>query len=246
MLSEGFLYRRLAGIVPCALRDVAGGALVLRNKWQVASARDVFLSSHYWRLFDQLDAPPSLIVDLGGHCGHFVVLCELVLEERFGAGSARYLIVEGLPELVDNVRSTLADTGLESRCTVRHGLVGRREGSAVLRSGSANLLETSAVMRHDGEARGVSVPYIDLLRELPEGATIDILKVDIEGSEYDLCASYPTLLERTRLVAMEVHDVGRPMDDVLGALKAAGLEPCAPHIKKGPNLLVLFKRRAPV
>src|SRR5262245_65517173 len=100
MLSEGFLYRRLAGFVPCALPGVAGGSLLLRNKWQVSSLRDVFLSSHYWRLFEHLDAPPSLIVDLGGHCGHFVVLCELVLEERFGGSAAQYLVVEGLGELV--------------------------------------------------------------------------------------------------------------------------------------------------
>jgi FkbM family methyltransferase len=242
MLSQGFLYRRLAAIMPCVLPGVAAGALVLRNKWQVASLRDVFLSSHYWRLFDQLDAPPSLVVDLGGHCGHFVVLCELLLEERFGASEARYLIVEGLPELVDIIRSTLADTGLGSRATVLHGLVGRREGSAILRSGSANLLETSAVLHRDG-ARAVSVPYLDLLRHVPDGEAIDILKVDIEGSEYDLVASYPTLLQRARLVAMEIHDVGQPAQSVLDALAAAGLEPCAPHIRKGPNLLVLFKRK---
>jgi FkbM family methyltransferase len=242
MLSDGFLYRRLAGIMPCALPGVAGGSLLLRNKWQVASLRDVFLSSHYWRLFDHLDRAPSLVVDLGGHCGHFVVLCELVLEERFGPSATRYLIVEGLSELIDGIQTTLADTGLAPRSTVLHGLVGRREGSATLRSGPSNLLETSAVMQH-GERRGVEVPYLDLLRHIPDQTPIDILKVDIEGSEYDLVASYPTLLERTRLVAMEIHDVGQPITNVLGALEAAGLEACLPHIRKGPNLLVLFKRK---
>jgi FkbM family methyltransferase len=242
MLPEGFLYRRLAGIVPCVLPDVARGALVLRNKWQVASLRDVFLSSHYWRLFDQLDAPPSFIVDLGGHCGHFVVLCELVLEERFGASDARYLVVEGLPELVDNIRSTVADTGLASRCTIVHGLVGKREGSAQLKSGRSNLLEASVVMGQ-GEQRGGQVAYVDLLKHIPDGVTIDILKVDIEGSEYDLLANYPTLLERTRVVAMEVHDVGRPVSEVFQALERAGLQPCLPHMRKGPNQLVLFRRK---
>lgn len=245
MLSQGFLYRRLARIVPCALPGVAGGSLVLRNKWQVASLRDVFLSSHYWRLFDQLETPPSLIVDLGGHCGHFVVLCELVLEERFGASQARYLIVEGLPDLIDEIRATLDDTGLGARATVLHGLAGRRDGFAVLKSGSANLLETSAILRQDGP-RSVRVPYVDLLRHLPDGQTIDILKVDIEGSEYDLVANYPAVLARTRLVAMEIHDVGQPAQVVLDALAASGLVPCEPHIRKGPNLLVLFKRNTRV
>jgi FkbM family methyltransferase len=241
MLPDGFLYRRLAGIAPCALPGVAGGSLLLRNKWQVSSLRDVFLSSHYWRIFDHLDAPPSLVVDLGGHCGHFVVLCELVLEERFGGSDARYVVVEGLAELVSNINATLVDTRLGARATVVHGLAGRRSGSAQLRSGASNLLEASVVMG-GGEKRGGEVAYVDLLRHIPEGATIDILKVDIEGSEYDLVDNYPTLLERTRLLAMEIHKTERPISVLLETLAAAGLRPCLPHIQKGPNLLVLFKR----
>jgi FkbM family methyltransferase len=241
MLSEGFLYRRLAGFVPCALPGVAGGSLLLRNKWQVASLRDVFLSSHYWRIFEHLDGPPSFVVDLGGHCGHFVVLCELVLEERFGESHARYLVVEGLAELVDNIRATFADTRLGSRATVVHGLAGRRSGTAQLRSGPSNLLEAS-VVSGNGDRRGGEVAYVDLFRHVPDGTMIDILKVDIEGSEYDLVDAYPTLLERTRLLAMEVHQTDRPAAGLLQAIEAAGLRPCLPHIHKGPNLLVLFKR----
>src|SRR5688500_6199449 len=107
MLSDGFLYRRIAPAAPCALRNVADGSLLLRNKWQVASLRDVFLSSHYWRLFEHLETPPVFVVDLGGHCGHFPVLCEMVIQERFGQSAARYLIVEGMAKLVENIHATL-------------------------------------------------------------------------------------------------------------------------------------------
>jgi FkbM family methyltransferase len=241
MLPEGFLYRRLAGFVPCALPGVAGGSLLLRNKWQVSSLRDVFLSSHYWRLFEHLETPPALVVDLGGHCGHFVVLCELVLEERFGKSEARYVVVEGLAELVDNIRATFADTRLAARATVVHGLAGRRSGTAQLRSGASSLLGAS-VVTGTGEKRGGEVAYVDLLSHIPDGAMIDILKVDIEGSEYDLVDAYPTLLERARLLAMEIHQTARPASVLLEGIAAAGLRPCLPHIQKGPNLLVIFKR----
>jgi FkbM family methyltransferase len=244
MLPEGFLYRRLAKYLPCALPGVAGGALVLRNKWQVASARDVFLSAHYWRIFEHLDAAPELVVDLGGHCGHFVVLSELAQEERFGSSGTRYIVVEGLSELVDNIRQTLSDTGLESRCSVVHGLVGKRSGSAVLVRGRSNLLDASAVIRPAAETQSAEVPYIDLLKHVPAPVFIDLLKMDIEGSEYDFVENYAELLERTRLLAMEIHDVGEPINRVLSALEAAGLTPCLPHIRKGNNLLVIYKREA--
>ncbi len=244
MLPEGFLYRRLAKYLPCALPGVADGALVLRNKWQVASLRDVFLSAHYWRLFEHLDAAPEFVVDLGGHCGHFVVLSELVQEERFGSRNTRYLVVEGLSELVDNIRETVSDTGLENRCSIVHGLVGKRSGSAALMRGRSNLLDASAVTRPATVAQSTDVPYVDLLRHVPPSASIDVLKVDIEGSEYDFVENYAELLERTRLLAMEIHDVGEPIERVLDALDAAGLTPCLPHIRKGNNLLVIYKREA--
>jgi FkbM family methyltransferase len=240
VFSGGFLYRRLAGVAPCALLGVADGALVLRNKWQVSSLRDVFLSSHYWRLFEHIEERPASIVDLGGHCGHFVVLCELILEEKFGRSDARYLIVEGFADLVGEIHRTLADTGLSSKCRVVHGLAGLRQGEGQLRSGAQNLLDAS-VVSETGVKRGTKVPYIDLLAHVPEGP-IDILKVDIEGSEHDLVDNYPTLFERARLVVMEVHDVGRPIDRLLQALEAAGLQPKLPHIQKGPHLLVTYKR----
>jgi FkbM family methyltransferase len=242
VLPEGFLYRRLAGLAPCALLGVAEGALVLRNKWQVSSLRDVFLSSHYWRLFEHLDAPPASVVDLGGHCGHFPILCELVIQERFGHSDARYVIVEGLGELVGEIQQTLADTGLSSRCRVVHGLVGLRDGEGQLRSNPHNLLESSAVS-NVGDARSAPVPYIDLFAHIPEGP-IDVLKIDIEGSEHDLVESYPTLFERTRLVAMEVHDMGRPSEPLFRAMEAAGLKAQLPHIHKGKQTLVLYKREA--
>jgi FkbM family methyltransferase len=244
MLPEGFLYRRLAKFAPCTLTGVAEGALLLRNKWQVASFRDVFLSAHYWRIFEHLDKAPELVVDLGGHCGHFAVLSELVQEERFGKSTTRYLIVEGLSELVENIRSTLSDTGLESRCDIVHGLVGKRSGSAVLRRGRSNLLEASTVTPPSNETQGTEVPFIDLFDHLSPSTSIDILKVDIEGSEYDFVDNYGSLLARTNLVAMEIHDVGRPIDHVFGALDAAGLTPCLPHIRKGKNVLVIYKREA--
>ena len=157
-----------------------------------------------------------------------------------GAASAKYLIVEGFADLVAEIHRTLADTGLTARCRVIHGLAGLRQGEGQLRSGSQNLLDAT-VASDTGVKRGTKVPYIDLLALVPDGP-IDILKVDIEGSEHDLIDSYPTLFERARLVVMEVHDVGRPIDRVLQALEAAGLQPKLPHIQKGPHLLVTYKR----
>src|SRR5215211_4528271 len=117
MFDPGFVYRRLARFAPCVLPSVGAGRIVLRDKGVVASARDVFLSAHYWRLFEFLDEPPKLVVDLGAHCGHFTVLLHLVITERFGHDHAKYHLVEAVPSLVRKARKTLQEAGLESQVT---------------------------------------------------------------------------------------------------------------------------------
>ena len=48
------------------------------------------------------------------------------------------------------------------------------------------------------------VPYVNLDTFVPAGI-IDLLKVDIEGSEELLFETYPDLLRRTKILAVEFH-----------------------------------------
>lgn len=94
-MDRGFLYRRLARFFPVCFPHLACGGITLANKHQLASFSEVFLNPHYWRLFEVLPSPPKTIVDLGGNCGLFPVLCEIVVRSRFGDCVAEYAMPKG-------------------------------------------------------------------------------------------------------------------------------------------------------
>ena len=83
----------------------------------------------------------------------------------------------------------------------RHGLAGRRGGIGFIAQGAAHL-ENAVGPANRHAAR---VPYLDL-DSIGEGLeAIDLLKVDIEGSEADLVANYPDLIRESRVLAAELH-----------------------------------------
>ena len=243
MTSTGFLFRRLARFLPCVFPHVGGGTLSLQNKYDIASLRDVFLSTHYWRAFEHLPSPPRRIVDLGAHCGHFSVLCHLGQLERFGADNAEYLLVEALPLLVPRIQRVVGEAGFSTQVKVVQGLVGKKEGTAGFETDPRNLLSSRAVSSaSNGHSPRLS--YVDLDTVVPPGATIDILKIDIEGSEYDLIETYPHLLRSTRLLLIEVHGATEDQIRFEQKLTALGFAPLSPTIvKEGERLLCCGNER---
>jgi FkbM family methyltransferase len=242
MPSQGFLYRRIAAVAPCAFPHVGSGVLTLRNKYDIASVRDVFMSTHYWRAFEHVTSPPELIVDLGAHCGHFSLLCHLALLEKFGVDQADYLLVEANPRLLPQIRRVIDEAGFFDQVKIVQGLVGKKEGSASFQSDPRNLLSSRAVPA-TGNGTTPSLPYIDLDAIIPPGPTVDLLKIDIEGSEYDLLEYYPHLFQAAKLVLIEVHGPSEDQQRFEQNLAALGLVPFSPAIIKESERLLLYGSR---
>lgn len=242
-LPSGFWFRRFARLIPCVFRNVGGGFLALRSKWEVASARDVFLSAHYWRMFDHIKQAPSLVLDLGAHCGHFMVVCETITVEKFGFIGTRYIAVEPLEEMISLLRSVMSGIGATSRLNVVKGLVGQRCGGASVFSSTKSRMDTSIFQANaEMQMRGESVSYVDLEALVPAEADVDILKLDIEGAEYDFIDAYSDLLRRTRMLAVELHPIeGKSMDTFIASLYGMGFKSCSSPIMKpdGCRLLLL-------
>lgn len=204
MTPSGFLYRRLSDLIPCVFQHVGKGGLSLRGKFEIASFRDVFMSSNYWRLFDHLTEPPKRIVDLGAHCGHFSILCNTCILERFGEDHASYILVEALPMLVPRIQRAISEVGLEHQARIIQGVVGRKSGDAFFQRKQNSLLDSKASLQKVSDTDQV-LQYIDLDQLIPQQQSIDILKIDIEGSEYDLLSNYESLFRRAKLVFIETH-----------------------------------------
>jgi FkbM family methyltransferase len=240
MSSSGFLYRRLAGVLPCVFSHVGTGSLSLRNKYDMASLRDVFMSAHYWRVFDHMPAAPKRVVDLGAHCGHFSVLCHLAMLERFGADSADYLLVEAMPLLIPQIHRVVDECGFASQVKIIEGLVGKKSGIAGFQTDPRNLLSSQAVPHATNGNIIRQLSYLDLDTVILPGAPIDVLKIDIEGSEFDLIENYPHLFRAAKLLLIEVHGDTEKQLGFERDLVTAGFSPLSPTIVKETERLLCY------
>jgi FkbM family methyltransferase len=247
MASTGFLYRRVARFVPCVFPHVGTGRLSLQSKYDIASLRDVFMSTHYWRAFEHMIEPPKLVVDLGAHCGHFSLLCHVGLLERFGIDPARYILIEALPELVKQIGRVVEEAGFAKQVQVVQGLVGQKEGTANFHSDPHNLLSSRVGAKPEGKsgANSKTLAYRDLDELVPAGSVIDLLKIDIEGSEFDLMRNYRHVIQAAKLLLIEVHGTPEVQKSFEQDLAAAGFAPLSPSIVKETERLICYGRVAP-
>ncbi|HLH56774.1 MAG TPA: FkbM family methyltransferase [Verrucomicrobiae bacterium] len=238
---SSFLYRRLARWITCEVQLLGEHRLALNNKFQVNSLQDVFCHPFYWQLFGWIPQPPSLVVDLGAHCGHFSMLADVCFETQFGSCQPQYVMVEPNPKLSQVIRSNLAQSGLCRRHSIFEGLVGsKRAGFDDLWVCPSNFLSASLVKGPGTHA--LKAEYVDLDAAIPPG-NIDLLKVDIEGAEYELLDSYPTLLDRVSRVMIEVHErPGSGPEAIFGTLQAAGLRIKGSPLKNGSATLAMYER----
>jgi FkbM family methyltransferase len=208
---------------PIAVRQGKARAMItcyrvlsgVREIW----VRDVYLGRGFLSI-----APDGVVVDLGANMGAFTLLAL-----AHGA-NVRVVAVEADPVECGRFEKNLALNGWADRTKIVRAFVGGRTQFQV------DLAATG---------RTAAVPTIDPAQLLAmAGGQIDLLKCDIEGSEFELFASAGPLLAACRQIAMELHpDAGDPTQ-VIELLRSNGFE--VRHGTHGPTVLAQARRAAPV
>jgi FkbM family methyltransferase len=146
----------------------------------------------------------DVVVDLGANAGLFTVLAAKL--------ASRVVAVEAQSGYVAKLRENLARHGCSDQVAVEFAAVGA----------GAGLFGTGRLRR---EAHYSDEPRISTMDELVARhglARIDFLKIDVEGSEFDLFAHDTGWLDVVDRLAMEVHtEFGSPAE-LAAALRARG------------------------
>jgi FkbM family methyltransferase len=233
-----FLYKRLAGIATCRFGK-EDQQIWMFDKYQVASFGDVFLDPNYWRAFTIFDEDPALVIDCGAHCGHFAILADMCFRARFGESTTQYILIEPNKALHPAMCRNLQSAKLLDRVTILAGLVGRKEGAAALTTDRRNFL-----VSHIGDESGVGqrIEYLDLA-QLAAGRSIDLLKLDIEGAEFEFVAANPDVLALVRNAVVEVHNQAGTFEDFSRMVEQSGLFQLGPVITGRDNVMAWFEQR---
>src|ERR1039458_9227905 len=119
---------------------------------------------------------------------------------------------------------------MSERTCIVHGAVGKRTGEALLSRSASSTLTSSAVFV--GGRVTERVPYVDLeaylaVRRIKE---VDVLKIDVEGSEYDLIETFPNLFGMARILLLELHDLDGRQQAARSFLRSRGLVQAGPAL----------------
>jgi FkbM family methyltransferase len=143
-----------------------------------------------------------VIVDAGGNVGMFSCYAS------WRAPQSRILTIEPFPKSVERLRTHIAENRLDERVTVldRALTAGPSEVLMPLDTPSS---QQKPVLHGRTEGKTVvrvpSLPLSEAVATLPE--RIDLLKMDIEGSEFEVLLHTPhTTLQRFRRINVEHHE----------------------------------------
>jgi FkbM family methyltransferase len=240
MEFQHFLYRRLCRWITCSFELWPGAFVAIDSKFARASFQDVFCDPFYWQIFHWITPAPRLVVDCGAHCGHFTLMSEKCLLSLHGKSEAEYLLIEPNPALADVLRKNIRAAGLAARTTIKQNLLGKKSGTATLWVQGNNYLTASMSPLPGG--RPHVVEFLDL-PSLVGDRTIDLMKIDIEGGEFDLVRCNLDLFKRVRTIFMELHTgTDGQRQELLDGLRSVGLVPLGEPLAAHGYELIIFHR----
>jgi len=242
MNLQFFLYRRLCQWITCEVFLPSNLKIKLASKYEVASFSDVFCHPFYWQVYSLISTHPKLIVDCGANCGHFSLLVESCIKVKFHASETNYILIEPNPLLLKTLHSTLEYAGIKQRCVVKQGLLGKTQGEDYLWINDKNYL-SSGLFKSPNTKR-FKISYFDLAKIIGN-QVVDLMKIDIEGGEYDFVRFNLSLFQQVNCLFMEIHQMAREsQNDLISSLESLGFHLLDKIIQKadGSMLVILSKK----
>jgi FkbM family methyltransferase len=186
---------------PCVLHLRSGERIRLEELTDLKTFWQVFLRRVY-----RVEAADRIILDLGANIGIFTLYAARQAPE------ARIFSLEPFPATFSRLLATVRDHKLENRVTCLNQALTGLPGMRVMRD---ELIPSQrrSLAPSVSAASGLQV-LGKTLQETIEGnnlTRIDLLKVDIEGSEYEtLLAAPAAVLTRISRIALEYHGDSAP------------------------------------
>ena len=208
-----------AGAYPFQVALSGGGSLTLSDAEEVKVFWQIFVRGTY-----QLPLPCETILDCGANVGIFSVWAA---RQR---PNARIVALEPFPRTYSALEANVRANRLEHRVRpVPMGLAATAGERQIRIEGDSPNRQLVLAGAEDMAEATVAVQCIDLaecLRQHQLGA-VDLLKMDIEGSEWEvLLSTSPSVLRRFRHIQLEYHEVnarfGYTPEQLFAHLESAG------------------------
>jgi FkbM family methyltransferase len=184
---------------PRVFRTRAGDSLVLADFHDLVTAWIIFFRDEY-----EIDPSCRTIVDAGANIGAFS------LRAAREAPAARIIALEPFPATWSRLREHIGRNHLEGRVACRPWALGGSDAVRRMDDAGDGPSQSRGLLGGDHAGGGVPVEAVTLatLLRREQLDRVDLLKMDIEGSEHEvLAATPPEVLRRVGSIALEYHPV---------------------------------------
>jgi FkbM family methyltransferase len=176
------------------VRPLHGGVWVRSRSTDVSVVWELFSGREYEL---ERNIRVESVLDLGANIGVFAAFTAA----RFGSTLKSYIGVEPDPESFEMLEKNIVEIELKPRARIIRGAVSDRCGTLRFNNGVASwarCVDESGKL----EVRALTVNAILEEAGLPE---VDLMKVDIEGSERELMEAAPSWRHLVKALVVELH-----------------------------------------
>jgi FkbM family methyltransferase len=171
----------------------------------LCSFSEIFFEGEYESVFSEISLPDRWL-DLGCHYGYFSLYVAWLRAKAGLLHPFQALLVDADHRVLPALHELISQNNLQKQFLYLHGAIAEGSGSVGFREQSfmSSMLDDLNVEEVHGTAQ--SVPIVDqnaILALMPP--PYDLLKVDVEGGEYDFLTSYGTILDQSTNLVVEWH-----------------------------------------
>ena len=169
------------------------------------SLEEIFFGDEYESAFQEI-ALPEKWLDLGCHYGYFsLYLAWLHAGANPNSRPYRAFLIDADSRVGRGIADLINLNNLDANISYMHGAVSEGAGSVSFKE---NLVMSSSLSSLDESSEGVliKVPIADqtlIMRHL--APPYDLVKIDVEGAEYDFLLSYKDIISSTSALIIEWH-----------------------------------------
>lgn len=182
----------------------------------LSSFKEIFWGGEY-EMKDKITEIKT-VVDLGANTG----MASMYFLSRFRPD--RLLCVEGNTTLVPHLKEIQSQLDGQCDVMIENVCVTGNHNGVITFVINPNHRDSHVVFGSD--ERGIQCPGLSLrsILEKHHFQDVDLLKIDIEGGEYDILKKDPQIFRRFKHILIEVHGDDQTRESFRGGIKAQGFE----------------------
>lgn len=194
-------HKNFLGLIPYTFVTPRGYRIACRRRYEIRMCEKIFTCRQY--PLDQLPVPIHTVLDVGANIGVFSLFCA----DYFGATVKHIIAVEPFAKNYRRICATVRQNRLGELIHPVNQAVSDAPGNANLLLADSHYSHSlnAAKVKNPNSAQPVEVTTLNELKRKHQLATIDLLKLDVEGSELRVLEGGRDVLTVTNALVIEAH-----------------------------------------